>query len=162
MYQLSLIAACSQNRVIGCGNQLPWQLPDDLKHFKKLTLNKTIVMGRKTFESIGRPLPKRHNIVMTRQSHLAIAGCEVISDRNKILSLAQQQEVMVIGGEMIYQLFLPYANTIYLTTVNCQLDGDAFFPEFDLQQWQETMSDYHPQDDAHAYSFNLTTLKRVN
>ncbi|WIX33854.1 dihydrofolate reductase [Salinicola sp. JS01] len=141
---VAMIAALSQNRVIGVDNQLPWYLPEDLKHFKALTLGKPLVMGRKTFESIGRALPGRLNIVITRSSSYRHAGVRVCHDLAAALALADQQalidgadEIMVMGGGEIYAQALPVASRLYLTEVAVTLDGDAHFPAFDAAEWQE-------------------------
>lgn len=141
---VAMIAAMSRNRVIGVGNRLPWYLPEDLKRFKRLTLGKPLVMGRKTFESIGRPLPGRLNIVITRDANYRHEGIRVCHSLDEALRLADHQalidaadEIMVMGGGEIYQLALPAAVRLHLTEVAVELDGDAFFPCVDSMQWQE-------------------------
>ncbi|WFF40217.1 dihydrofolate reductase [Salinicola endophyticus] len=141
---VAMIAALSQNRVIGVDNQLPWYLPEDLKHFKALTLGKPLVMGRKTFESIGRPLPGRLNIVITRSPSYRHEGVRVCHDLAAALALADQQalidgadEIMVMGGGEIYAQALPLASHLYLTEVAVTLNGDAHFPTLEDGQWQE-------------------------
>jgi len=155
---ISLIAALSQNHVIGYENKLPWNLPNDLKHFRELTLNKTIVMGRKTLESIGKALPKRKNIVLTRDPNFQFEGVEVLNDFKKILNL-QDPEIMIIGGEEIYELFLPYASRLYLTevNVNTEIPGDAFFPEFNKNHWELVSSESHSKDDLNSYDYVFKT-----
>lgn len=141
---VAMIAAMSRNRVIGIGNRLPWYLPEDLKHFKRLTLGKPLVMGRKTFESIGRALPGRLNIVITRDIDYRHDGIRVCHSLDEALQLADHQalidaadEIMVMGGGEIYQLALPAADRLHLTEVAVELDGDAFFPRVDPTQWRE-------------------------
>lgn len=160
---LSLIVAAAQNGVIGRDNQLPWHLPDDLRRFKALTLGKPIVMGRKTYDSLGRPLPGRSNIVVSRQAGLAIEGCTVVAT----LAAAQQAaaasagadgEVMVIGGAAIFREALPLAQRIYLTRVQAVVDGDVFLPAIDPASWRETSVMVHPADERHAYSFSYVDL----
>lgn len=135
--KLSIIVAQSKNRVIGMGNKLPWRMPADLAHFKKLTMGKPIVMGRKTYESIGRPLPGRKNIVITRNKNLLLPGCEVFHALEKALeALGTEPEVMVIGGANLYAQCINKANALYVTEVDTNCEGDAFFPEIDLSIWK--------------------------
>ncbi len=159
---ISLIVATSANGIIGCGGDLPWHLSDDLKRFKQLTLGKPIVMGRKTFESIGRALPGRQNIVLTQQSEFVADGCDVVSSVDAAVAMAgDANEVMVIGGGEIYELFLPLAERIYMTRVHTDIDGDARFPELDDQQWQETKREHHDADDSNDYEFTTSVLERT-
>jgi dihydrofolate reductase len=126
---LSLIVAMTPDRVIGQDNRLPWHLPADMKHFRAVTWGKPIVMGRKTYESIGKPLPGRLNIVLSHNPHLHLDGCQVVHTQEEIVSLQQvYEEVMVIGGAIVYSTFLPYAQRLYITWVHAQVSGDAFFP----------------------------------
>ena len=142
---VSLIVAVADNGVIGSNNQLPWRISADLKYFKQVTLGKPVIMGRLTYESIGRPLPGRTNIVMTRDTRWQAAGVTRASDLNVALTIAKKiadesglEEVMIIGGATIYREALSQAGRLYLTRVHTQVDGDAFFPELDLSEWQET------------------------
>lgn len=142
---ISLIVAVADNGVIGSNNQLPWQISADLKYFKKVTLGKPIIMGRLTYESIGKPLPGRTNIVMTRDTtwladDVETAGClqEALAIANKCLKKTSAEEVMIIGGARIYREALSQADRLYLTRVHTQVDGDAFFPHLDLAAWVET------------------------
>ncbi|GAA0561795.1 dihydrofolate reductase [Halomonas salifodinae] len=141
---VAMIAALSRNRVIGVDNQLPWYLPEDLKFFKRMTQGKPLVMGRKTFQSIGRPLPGRLNIVVTRDAGFAHPGVRVCHDLASALELAEQQallegaeEIMVMGGGEIYRQALPFASRLYLTEVDLTLEGDARFPELPMAAWEE-------------------------
>jgi dihydrofolate reductase len=163
---LSIIVAVADNGVIGSGNQLPWRLPDDLKRFKALSLGKPIVMGRKTFESIGRPLPGRLNIVVSRQPGLEIPGCLVVTSIDAALRQAQAaepaaSEIVIVGGADIYRQILPRVDTIHLTRVHAEVPGDAVFPELPAHQWREVWKEYHPADERHAYAFTFSTLERV-
>jgi dihydrofolate reductase len=155
--RIALVAALSTNRVIGRDNTLPWHLPGDLQYFKRITMGKPLLMGRKTYESIGRPLPGRTNIVLTRNPHVAASGIVVVSSPERALQLAQQEgaeELMVIGGEAVYRAMLPLAQRLYLTEVHAQVDGDAFFPEFDASEWQELQrDDCSVANDGYEYSF---------
>jgi dihydrofolate reductase len=159
---ISLIVATSANGVIGRGGELPWHLSDDLKRFKQLTLGKSIVMGRKTFESIGRALSGRQNIVLTRQSEFVADDCDIVSSVDAAIATAGDAgEVMVIGGSEIYELFLPLAERIYMTRVHMDIDGDARFPELDDEQWQETEREHHDADDSNEYEFTTSVLERT-
>ena len=142
----SLIVAVADNGVIGSNNQLPWRISADLKYFKQVTLGKPIIMGRLTYESIGKPLPGRSNIVMTRDTAWQADGVERASDLSEALAIAKKiaddsglEEVMIIGGATIYREALPQTDRLYLTRVHTEVDGDAFFPELDLSEWLETL-----------------------
>ena len=159
--RITLVAAVAKNGVIGRDGDLPWRLPDDLKAFKRLTLGKPVVMGRKTWESIGRPLPERHNVVMTRSQDFEAPGASVVPSAEAALELlADQDEVMVIGGGAIYRQFLERADHIYLTEVDADVDGDVTFPELDPGEWVEVSREHHPADERHAYAFTLVRLDR--
>ncbi len=158
---LSLVVAASSNNVIGSDGGLPWHLPDDLRHFKRLTTGKPVIMGRRTFESIGRPLPDRRNIVMTRQTDYAAHGCEVVSSVSEALELVHGvDEVMIIGGGQVYRDFLPHADRIYLTRVQADVGGDTYFPGIDENGWHRVMSEHHAADERHAYAFDLMVFER--
>jgi dihydrofolate reductase len=159
---ISIVVALAANRVIGDRNRLPWHLPADLQHFKQLTMGKPILMGRKTWESIGRPLPGRTNIVITRDEDYSAEGCVVVHSMEAALQAAgDSAEVMVIGGAEFYRQALPYAKTLYLTCVEGEFEGDTFFPELDDQEWREAeRTDFEPDEkNPHAYSF--VRLERV-
>ncbi len=160
---ISLIAAMDRNRAIGRGNALPWHLPDDLKHFKQVTLGKPVVMGRKTFESLGcRPLPGRPNLVVSRQGVQA-DGVAVFATLEAALQAAQREaeEIMVIGGGQIYAQALPWAERLYLTRVETEIDGaDTWFPEWDRDAWQLLEETHHPVDERHPWPFYLQTWGR--
>lgn len=159
--RLILIAALSENRVIGQNNTLPWHLPDDLKQFKALTLGKPIIMGRKTFDSIGKPLPKRRNIILTRNPDYHVEDCEIAHDLPSALALVKDEpEVMIIGGEKIFSLTLPQADTLLLTLVHQHIDGDAYFPEWDPALWEECDRTEHAADAQHAVSFSFVRLEK--
>jgi dihydrofolate reductase len=159
---LSIIVAVAANGVIGSGNQLPWRLPDDLRRFKALSLGKPIVMGRKTFDSIGRPLPGRLNIVVSRQRDLRIPECRVVSSLNEAICAAQAvPEIVIIGGAEIFRQALPQVATIHLTRVHADIPGDVLFPELAANEWREVATEYHPADERHAHAFTFSTLERV-
>jgi len=137
MTHLSLIVAMDENRLIGSDNRLPWHLPADLALFKRTTMGKPIVMGRKTFESIGKPLPGRRNIVITRNPNYSAAGCEVVSDIDTALEIcAGDEEIMLIGGASLYQQTIDRASRMYITLIHHAFSGDTWFPEFDPGDWQ--------------------------
>jgi dihydrofolate reductase len=133
---VSLIAAVAQNLVIGNAGKLPWRLPDDLARFKEITLGHSVIMGRKTFESLGKPLAGRRNIVLTKDASLSFPGCEMARTFEDVMTLATHEEVFVIGGASVYALFLPVAHRLYLTHVEGNFPGDVFFPEVDWEQWR--------------------------
>src|SRR5689334_16590984 len=135
---ISLIAAMSKNRVIGYKGKMPWHLPAELAYFKKLTLGKAVLMGRLTYESIGRPLPNRRNIILTHQQDFQLSGCEIYSSLSQAISaMADQDELMIIGGATLFTQTLPIADILYLTVIDGEFEGDAFFPEWDPTEWQE-------------------------
>jgi dihydrofolate reductase len=157
---VSLVVAVARNGVIGRDNDLPWRLPDDLKHFKAITLGKPVVMGRKTFESIGRPLPGRENRVVSRQAGFEVPGCRVFSSLEEALA-GPEAEVMVIGGGQIYASALPLAQRLYLTEVDAEVEGDAKFPEIDPGAWREASCEEHAVDERHAHAFRFRLLERL-
>lgn len=160
---LSIVVAVAENGVIGNANDLPWRLPDDLKRFKSLTLGKPIVMGRKTYDSIGRPLPGRTNIVVSRQPGLQIDGCVVVSSVDAAIAAAGPvAETMLIGGAELFRLALPAVNTVYLTRVHANVLGDTVFPELDPRQWRASIVASHPADERHAYAFTFVNLERAS
>ena len=160
---ISLIVAMAQNGVIGRDNSLPWRLPDDLKRFRSFTLGKPILMGRKTFESIGRPLPGRINLVLTRdRSWLAEGVIAVHSVEEALTQAGSSDELIAIGGAEIYRLVLPFARRIYLTHVHADVPGNITFPEFDSTQWADVEYSSQPADESHAYALTFVTLERRN
>ncbi|QJX49112.1 dihydrofolate reductase [Hymenobacter taeanensis] len=157
-----LVVAVAQNGVIGGDNRLLWHLPLDLKHFKELTQGHPIVMGRRTYESIGRPLPNRTNIIVTRQPNWQAPGCEVAYSVPQALEMARalDEQVMVIGGGEIYRQALPAAEVVYLTEVHHDFEGDVTFPELSPVEWREETRERHEPDEKHAYPFSFVTLRR--
>lgn len=162
---ISMIAAMADNRVIGKDNQMPWHLPADLKHFKRLTLGKPVVMGRKTFESIGKPLPGRRNIVISRTAPLDNRGAEWVTSLAQAFELLEgQAEVVVIGGAEIYKQCLPLAQILYLTKIDLNVSGDAFFPDYQSSSagsWQVIDEYEQPADSANPHACRFVTLQRV-
>ncbi|WP_420820935.1 dihydrofolate reductase [Sandaracinus amylolyticus] len=156
-----MIAAVARNGVIGRDNALPWRLPDDLKRFKQLTSGKPVVMGRKTYESIGRPLANRTNLVLTR-GHAPIEGCVVVGSIDEALAAVRdERELWVIGGEAVYAAFLPRADVLELTEVDADVEGDARFPSFSRDAWRVVSDVAHPVDAKHALPFRFVTYERV-
>lgn len=155
---ISLIAAMGRNRIIGKNNSLPWKLPADMKRFKELTMGKPVVMGRKTFESIGKPLPNRTNIIITRDKNYNAQGCIVVHSLNEALEAAKGDEIMVAGGEQIFREFLPKAKRMYLTFIDEDFDGDAYFPEYNENEWKEIRKEKHSDD----YNYIFVDLERIS
>lgn len=168
--KICLIAALAQNRVVGIDNQLPWHLPEDLKYFRRTTTGKTVIMGRKTYDSIGRPLPNRSNIVVSRNPACKIDNVQVVNSLPAALALAENishingvDEIMVIGGATLYEAALPVAQRLYLTLVHATVEGDAYFPEVDFSQWQEVArEDFSAsENNPYAYSFVVYDKKTL-
>ena len=164
---VAMIVAMAENRVIGRENELPWYLPEDLKYFKSVTMGKPIIMGRKTFESIGRPLPGRENIVVTRKSDYKADGVRVVSSASDAIKLAkllacdsEAKEIMGIGGAQLYAEMLPTIDKLYLTQVHACVEGDAFFPEFDLSGWNELECKKHAAHDENSYAYSFVVYGR--
>ena len=162
MTELSLIVATANNRIIGKDNDMPWHLPADLAYFKKTTLGKPIIMGRKTFESIGRPLPGRRNIVISRDVNYQANGIESVTSVSAALALVEGvDEVMVIGGGAIYAHCLSVATRLYVTHINADIDGDTQFPEFDTDKdWQKVGSECFKADDKNVYDLDFSVYQR--
>ncbi len=162
---ISAIVATAKNNVIGAENDIPWYLPADLKYFKKVTLNHHIIMGRKCFESIGRPLPKRSNIVVTRNPFFIASNCFVVHSVEEGLNLAEEngeEEVFIIGGGEIYNLSIPFLDRLYLTEVDLEVKGDIYFPELDPDKWTLSSEEAHKSDEKneHNYTFKVFNRKR--
>jgi len=160
---ISIIVAIAENRVIGNKNALPWKLPADMEHFRKMTAEKPIIMGQKTFESIGKALPGRTNIVLTLDKSFKAAGCVVaysIEEALEIVREKRDEEVMVAGGVSVYKQFLPIADRMYLTLIEGDFEGDAFFPEFDWANWQEIERIENEPNKENPYKYTFLTLER--
>jgi dihydrofolate reductase len=157
---ISFVVAIAENNAIGKDNGLLWHLPADLKHFKQITNGHTIIMGRKTFDSMGKPLPNRRNIVITRNADLKIEGAEVTTSLDDALALCKtEEEVFIIGGAEIYKEALDKTDRIYLTTVHQRFEGDAYFPELDRNKWVETAREEHQRDEKNKIAFTFSTLE---
>ena len=159
--RISLVVAMAKNRVIGAGNAIPWHLPDELKLFKRITMGHHIVMGRRTYESIGRLLPGRTTVIVTRQSGYHVPGAVVAhSLAEAVAACAGDDEIFVIGGGELYKSALPLADRLHLTTVEAEPAGDTFMPEFDLGEWREICSEFHPADAAHRHAYRYAVYDR--
>lgn len=158
-----MIVAMAKNRVIGLDNKMPWHLPGDLQFFKRVTLGKPVLMGRKTYQSIGCPLPGRTNIVLTRDENLQIAGVHCVQTVQQALLLVQNEpELMVIGGATIYQYFLKKASRLYLTLIDLDVTGDTHFPDYQaVANWKQISSEAHLADEKNAYDYRFVTLERI-
>ena len=158
---VSIIAAMDRNGVIGANGNLPWHISADLKYFKKITMGKPIVMGRKTHESIGRPLPGRENIILTRDRDYKTEGCIVLNSLEEILKHCNDvDEIMITGGAEIYQLALDRVSKIYLTEVHTEIEGDTFFPDFDRDRWEEISREDYKADEQNDFDYSFVVLKR--
>ena len=159
---ISMIAAMDRNRLIGNGPDIPWQMPADRRHFRDLTVGKPVVMGRKTFETLKRPLGKRHNIILTRNTaYKAPEGCSVAHSIVEILELCKEaEELMICGGAPIYEAFLPHANRLYLTQIHATFEGDVYFPEFDIAAWEEIQRIDGEPDERNPYPYSFLFLEK--
>ena len=165
--KVALIAAFAQNLVVGINNSLPWHLPEDLKYFKRTTSGKAIIMGRKTYESIGRPLPNRTNIVVSRNATFSAEGVVVVASLEAAIKHAEDvntingvDDVMIIGGAAIYEASLPLADRLYLTHVHANVEGDAYFPSVDFSQWLEVARDDFQKDESNPYDYSFVVYDK--
>lgn len=162
--KLSAIVAISKNNVIGKDNELPWYLPADLKYFKKITINHPVIMGRKSYEAIGQPLPKRTNIVLTRDPYFIASSIIVAHSVEEALALAYDidtDEVFVIGGAMIFEHCLPFLDRLYITEIHADFDGDAFFPEWNREDWKLISEDHHTSDKKNEFDYSFKIYERI-
>ncbi|MCO5948710.1 dihydrofolate reductase [Mucilaginibacter flavidus] len=158
---ISIVVAISENRAIGKDNKLLWYLPNDLKHFKAITSGHTVIMGRKTYESVGKPLPNRRNIIITRQD-IQIEGCEVVNSIKAALELCRtEREVFIVGGAEIYKQSLHLTDRIYLTVVHKQFEGDSFFPEIKKTDWLQVSREDHQPDEKNSLPYSFITYEHV-
>lgn len=156
---VSIVVAIAENNAIGKNNELLWHLPADLKHFKQVTSGHTIIMGRKTFDSIGKPLPNRRNIVITRTAELEIPGAEVVHTMDQALALCgAEEEVFIVGGAEIYKLAMDKTDKIYLTRVHAEFEADVYFPEIDTNKWEEVDIELHQPDEKNSLAYTFSTL----
>ena len=159
--RIAIVAELARNRIIGRGNRLPWHLPDDLRHFKRLTLGRAIIMGRRTWESLPGVLPDRTHVVVTRDRSYRADGAVVVRSLDAALAVAGGDEALVVGGAELYALALPRAVRLHLTLVDAEVEGDAVFPPIDPAQWREVAREPHAADEHHAYPFAFVTMERV-
>lgn len=159
--RISLVVAMDENGLIGRDGQLPWRLPEDLKHFRRLTLGKTVLMGRKTWQSLGKPLEGRRNWVLSRDASFRPAGCEVFGALEQALAAPREGELVVIGGAELYRQTLPLADTMHLTRVHARVDGDTRFPAWSAADFRQTAVVDHPADARHAHAYSFITLERA-
>lgn len=158
---LSILVAMDSQHLIGKDNKLPWHLPNDLKYFKQVTMGHTIVMGRKTFESIGKPLPGRKNIVITRNKNYHPDGCRVIHSITKIKEMNDKEEIFIIGGAEIFKETLPIADRLYITEIHETFEGDTFFPEFNLSDWKLISKEKGIKDEKNRYDYDFCIYERI-
>jgi dihydrofolate reductase len=163
MALISFVVAMDRNRLIGRDNGLPWHLPPDLKHFKSVTMGKPVIMGRKTHQSIGRPLPGRRNIVISRNASYKAEGCEVVGSLEQALAItADAEEAMIIGGMTIYQSAMSFVQRLHLTLIDAEFEGDAWFPEYDPAAWKVTAEERHRhQDGDQEFEYRFVQLDRL-
>lgn len=162
---VSAIVAVAKNRVIGKDNNIPWYLSTDLKFFKRTTLDHHVIMGRKSFQSIGKPLPKRTNIIVTTNPFFIASGCITAHSIEEALEIAfdnQQEEVFVIGGAQIYEISLPYLDKLYYTEVDAEPEGDVFFPELDWSEWKLTSNKPFPKGEKDDHAFNIKVFEKIS
>lgn len=158
---ISIIVAMADNMIIGDKNSLPWKLPADMEYFKKNTLGKPIIMGAKTFESIGKALPGRKNIILSFDKDYKAEGCIIATSIEQALEeVEENEEVMIAGGASVYKQFLPLANRLYLTFIHHDFKGDAYFPKFDINQWKEIKRIDNEADEKNIYSYSFVVLER--
>lgn len=160
---LSLIVAMAKNRVIGINNTLPWRIPEDMKHFKALTMGHHMIMGRKTFDSIGKPLPGRTTVVVTRNKNLEIVGCVMAQSLQKAIAVCgNDEEIFLVGGAELYALALPFAHKMYVTEIQQEVAGDAFFPPFNRTEWQEIAREIRQQETPQPLNYHFVIYQRIH
>ena len=160
---VAIAVAIGENHAIGKNNQLLWHMPADLKFFKQTTSGHTVIMGRKTFDSVGKPLPNRRNVVITRDPDLKIEGVEVVNSLDEALAISKTEEkpVFIVGGAEIYRQALPKTQTLYLTTIHHHFEADTFFPEIDRREWKVISSEAHKADEKNKYDYTFEVLERI-
>lgn len=158
---VSIIVAMDLNRVIGKDNKLPWRLPAELQYVKKTTMGHPIIMGRKNYESIGRPLPGRRNIIVTRDSSYSVEGCEIAHSVEEVFKLCEgEEEIFIFGGEQIYKLFMPYTEKLYITKIHHEFEGDTFFPEIDYSLWNEVSVEKGIRNEKNPYEYEYYVYEK--
>lgn len=162
--KISCIVAAAKNRVIGKDNDIPWYLPADLQYFKKVTLNHTVVMGRNCYNSIGRPLPKRTNIILTRDPYFISSNCIICNSIHDALSQAKkigEEEIFIIGGGQIYNQTINLWDKLYYTEVDLEVEGDVFFPQIDFSKWKLTSQDKYTKDEKNPHNYNFMIFEKI-
>lgn len=159
---ISLLVALDKNRLIGRNNDLPWRLPADLAYFKRVTMGHTIIMGRKTYDSIGKPLPGRHNVIMTRNKDFHVEGCTVIHTVDDILAMKESsnEELFVIGGAEIFEMVLPFTDRLYLTEIDEEFEGDTYFPTINEEEWQIVSKEKGIKDEKNPYDYFFVVYEK--
>ncbi len=157
---ISMIWAMGRDNALGCKNRMPWHIPADFAYFKKVTMGKPVIMGRKTFESIGKPLPGRKNIIITGNKAFEAQGCSIAGSAEEAIALAGEEEAFVIGGAEIYRAFLPSADNLYITQIDETFEADTFFPELDYSQWEMVSSLPGVRDEKNPYDYRFLVFKR--
>lgn len=157
---ISMIWAMGKNNALGCRNRMPWHLPADFAYFKKITLGKPVIMGRKTYESIGKPLPGRENIIITRDEDFKPEGCITVNSIDGAKAYAAEGEVFIVGGAEIYKAFLPLAHKLYITEIDHAFEADTYFPEIDYSQWKLVSSQPGPRDEKNPYAYKFLVYER--
>lgn len=161
--KITIIVAMNKKKVIGLNNSMPWHLPADLKHFKQLTMGKPIIMGRKTFDSIGKVLPGRENVILSRNPEFNPPNTTVLHSTEQVIKhFHEQTEIMIIGGANIYQQFLAHASLMHITEINDNTEGDTTFPQWDKTQWQEVSRQNHPPCTTNSYHYSFVTYKKIH
>ena len=157
---ISIIAAIAENGVIGRDNTLPWKLPADLQYFKKVTMGHPIIMGRKNYEDIGRPLPGRQNIILTRDKTYRAEGCTVVHSLEEAIECAKNKEMFIVGGSEIYRLFLPHADRMYITHIHEPVEGNVLFPEYENSEWKQISNEPHQADEKNSMAYTFCVYER--
>jgi dihydrofolate reductase len=155
-----IIAAMDRNRGIGLNNKMPWRLPADFAYVKQVTMGHTLLMGRKTFESIGKPLPGRDNVIMTQRTDYRPEGCEIVHSVEEALAAYQGKEVFIFGGAEIYKQFLPYADRMYITEIDHEFEVDTYFPEVNMSDWTEVSRTQGVKDEKNPYNYAFVVYER--
>lgn len=158
---ISMIWAMGRNNALGCKNRMPWHIPADFAYFKRITMGKTVIMGRKTFDSLGKPLPGRKNIVITRATDYSPEGCTTVHSIKKAMEYIGEEEAFIIGGAEIYKEFLPIADRLYLTLIEKEFEADAFFPEIDYSQWKQISGEIGTKDEKNPYEYKWLVYERI-
>lgn len=159
--KVSLIVAMDKNRVIGKDNDIPWRIPKDWQYVKKTTKDHPIIIGRKNLESIGRVLPERRNIVLTRDKNFTFKGCEIAHSIEEVFKLCKnEREIFIFGGEQIYRMFLPYVDKMYITKIDSEFEGDTFFPEVNFNEWKEVSVEKGITDEKNLYTYFFHVYQR--